>query len=77
MSVDAGELESAAADYERQVSLAVQSDPDVQAFVERLEQAAEEEEPNITPQDLPSGDSIARDFQRFLRQRGPEAGGPS
>jgi predicted ATP-grasp superfamily ATP-dependent carboligase len=77
VSVDAGELESAAADYERQVSLAVQSDPDVQAFVERLEQAAEEEEPNIPPQDLPTGDTIARDFQRFLRQRGPEAGGPS
>ena len=54
----------------------MQSDPDVQAFVERLEQAAEEEEPNITPQDLPTGDTIARDFQRFLRQRGPEAGGP-
>ena len=31
---------SASADYERQVNLAVQSDPDVQAFVERLEQAA-------------------------------------
>jgi len=76
VSVDAGELESAAVDYERQVSLAVQSDPDVQAFVERLEQAAEEEEPDVKPQDLPSGDSIARDFQRFLRQRGPEAGGP-
>jgi len=76
VSVDAGELESAAVDYERQVSLAVQSDPDVQAFVERLEQAAEEEEPPVSPQDLPSGDSIAREFQRFLRQRGPEAGGP-
>src|SRR5207244_884118 len=36
VSVDASELESAAADYERQVNLAVQSDPDVQAFVERL-----------------------------------------
>ena len=34
---------SAAADYERQVNVAVQSDPDVQAFVERLEQAASEE----------------------------------
>ena len=40
VSVDASELESAAADYERQVSLAVQSDPDVAAFVERLEAAA-------------------------------------
>ncbi len=72
VSVDAGELESAAADYERQVNLAVQSDPDVQAFVERLEQvAAEEEEEAASPTDLPSGDVLAREFQRFLRQRGP------
>jgi predicted ATP-grasp superfamily ATP-dependent carboligase len=71
VSVDAGELESAAVDYERQVSLAVQSDPDVQAFVERLERAAAEEEEEMRTQDLPSGDVIAREFQRFLRQRGP------
>jgi predicted ATP-grasp superfamily ATP-dependent carboligase len=71
VSVDAEELERSAADYERQVSLAVQSDPDVQAFVERLERAAEEEEQEMGPEDLPSGDVIAREFQRFLRQRGP------
>ena len=75
VTVDASELESAAGDYERQVSLAVQSDPDVQAFVERLEAAAEEEEPTLRPQDLPSGDVLAREFQRFLRQRGPGEGG--
>lgn len=72
VTVDASELESAAADYERQVSLAVQSDPDVQAFVERLEKAAEEEEEPVDPSELPSGDVIAREFQRFLRQRGPD-----
>jgi predicted ATP-grasp superfamily ATP-dependent carboligase len=72
VTVDAGELEQAAADYERQVSLAVQSDPDVQAFVERLERAAEEEAADADPTELPSGDVIAREFQRFLRQRGPE-----
>jgi predicted ATP-grasp superfamily ATP-dependent carboligase len=77
VSVDAGELESAASDYERQVNLAVQSDPDVQAFVERLEQAVEEEEADTGPTDLPSGDVIAREFQRFLRQRGSEGAGPS
>jgi len=76
VTVDASELESAAGDYERQVSLAVQSDPDVQAFVERLEAAAEEEEPTLRPQDLPSGDVLAREFQRFLRQRGPGEAGP-
>jgi proteasome assembly chaperone (PAC2) family protein len=76
VSVDAGELESAAADYERQVNLAVQSDPDVQAFVERLEQAVQEEESGAAAADLPSGDVIAREFQRFLRQRGSEGPGP-
>lgn len=71
VSIDVSELESAAADYERQVGLAVQSDPDIQAFVERLEQAADNEE-RTSPDDLPSGDILAREFQRFLRQRGRE-----
>jgi len=70
VTVDASELERAAVDYERQVNLAVQSDPDVQAFVERLERAADEEEDQLDPRDLPSGDRIASEFQRFLRQRG-------
>jgi predicted ATP-grasp superfamily ATP-dependent carboligase len=69
VSVDVSELESAAADYERQVGLAVQSDPDIQSFVERLEQAADSEEQQA-PDELPSGDILAREFQRFLRQRG-------
>jgi proteasome assembly chaperone (PAC2) family protein len=79
ITVDAGELESAAAEYETQVSRAVQLDPDVQAFVEKLEQAAAEEEADLDPTDLPSGDVIAREFQRFLRQRGgddPRPPGP-
>jgi hypothetical protein len=54
------------------VGLAVQSDPDIQAFVERLEQAAESEEAEITPEEVPSGDILAREFQRFLRQRGAD-----
>ncbi len=74
VSVDVSELEEAAGEYEQQVSLAVQSDPDIQAFVERLEQrAAESEQADMGPQDLPSGDSLAREFQRFLRQRGIES----
>ena len=74
VAVDATELETASVEYERQVSLAVQSDPDVQAFVERLEQAAEEEDAEEfpDPRNLPSGDVLAREFQRFLRQRGPD-----
>jgi predicted ATP-grasp superfamily ATP-dependent carboligase len=71
VSVDVSELESSAADYERQVGLAVRSDPDIQAFVERLEQAADSEDLG-SPDDLPSGDILASEFQRFLRQRGRE-----
>jgi len=70
VSVDASELETATVDYDRQVNLAVQSDPDVQAFVERLEAAASEDAEPVDPGEMPSGDAIARDFQRFLRQRG-------
>ena len=68
--VDAGELEAATAEYERQVNAAIQHDPDIQAFVEKLEAAANEDQPDVF--DLPSGDSIERDLQRFLRQRGEE-----
>jgi predicted ATP-grasp superfamily ATP-dependent carboligase len=73
--VDASELETAAADYERQVNAAVASDPEVRAFVERLETAADEVQAEGEEEELPSADTIASDFQRFLRQRGPEGGG--
>jgi predicted ATP-grasp superfamily ATP-dependent carboligase len=71
VSVDVSELETSAADYERQVGLAVRSDPDIQAFVERLELAADSEE-EASPEEVPSGDILASEFQRFLRQRGRE-----
>ena len=72
VSVDLSELEAATTDYERQVGLAVQSDPDIVAFVERLEQAADSELP-ASGEQVPSGDVLAREFQRFLRQRGRDS----
>ena len=68
VSVDVSELESAAADYERQVGLAVQSDPDIQAFVERLEQAAESEEEPI---------ARGRALRRHARARIPALPAPA
>src|SRR3954453_11517755 len=68
--VDATQLETASKDSDRPGHAALATDPDVKAFVERLEEMADEmEEP---PDQLPSGDVIAREFQRFLRQRGPD-----
>jgi predicted ATP-grasp superfamily ATP-dependent carboligase len=74
VTVDATELETAASDYERQVTRAVDLDPDVQAFVERLERTADAEDESSDPSQLPSGDVLAREFQRFLRQRGSGPG---
>jgi predicted ATP-grasp superfamily ATP-dependent carboligase len=79
-SVDVGELEEAAANYERQVELAVSSNPEVRAFVERLERDAErdeedeedEDESLLLLDDLPSGERLASEFQRFLRQQGDQ-----
>jgi proteasome assembly chaperone (PAC2) family protein len=77
LAVDGAELEEAAEDYERQVTAAVASDPEVKAFVERLESNMDEALEENPPDEgqLPSADTIARDFQRFLRQRGPEGPG--
>jgi predicted ATP-grasp superfamily ATP-dependent carboligase len=76
VAVDGAELEEAAEDYERQVTAAVASDPEVKAFVERLENAMDEVQAENPPDEgqLPSADTIASDFQRFLRQRGPGPG---
>ena len=61
-----------AEDYGRQVNAAVASDEDVKQFVERLEQTMDEVTEETPPDRIPSADSIAQDFQRFLRQRRPE-----
>ena len=83
VSVDTTELEEATVAYERQVGLAVSSNPEVQAFVDRLERdEAEDEEAEdgedggselpLLLEDLPSGDLLASEFQRFLRQQGDD-----
>jgi predicted ATP-grasp superfamily ATP-dependent carboligase len=67
--IDTGELEEAAENYSEQVSEAVASDPDTAAYIEELEQRADtlaEEEA------LPSGDALAAELTRFLREREDE-----
>jgi proteasome assembly chaperone (PAC2) family protein len=68
--IDVSELEDAAVEYERRLDEAVASEPEVRALVERLERQIDELEEEISPTDLPSGDTLARDFQRFLRDQG-------
>jgi proteasome assembly chaperone (PAC2) family protein len=69
IAVDASELEDAIGRFDEQVDRAVAVNPEIQELVNRLEAEQEALEPGA---DVPSGDSIARDFQRFLRQRGDD-----
>ena len=71
IAIEASELEDAMGRFETQVDRAVASNPEIEDLVRRLEsEQADEEE--IPEDEVPSGDSIARDFQRFLRQRADE-----
>jgi predicted ATP-grasp superfamily ATP-dependent carboligase len=71
IAVEAGALEEETASYERQVSEAVAENPEVEEMVQKLEeQQAEQLEDS---EDVPSGESLARDFERYLRQQRPDA----
>jgi proteasome assembly chaperone (PAC2) family protein len=72
VAIDASELEEAMGRFEEQVDRAVASNPEVEELVKRLEEEQADADDRLTPGDYPSGDTIARDFQRFLRQRGDE-----
>jgi proteasome assembly chaperone (PAC2) family protein len=71
--IDTSELEEASESYSQQVTEAVAGDPETAAYVEELEQRAEDV---VEPVDLPSGDAIAAELTRFLRDRERENGGP-
>jgi proteasome assembly chaperone (PAC2) family protein len=68
VAIEASELEEAIARFETQVDRAVASSPEIDDLVRRLE-LEQDEVPDLGFGDMPSGDAIARDFQRFLRQR--------
>jgi proteasome assembly chaperone (PAC2) family protein len=62
-------LEIAAASYERQVSEVVESDDDVSEYVQRLEESSDQGDDDEDIE-LPSGESLAADFERYLREQG-------
>src|SRR5689334_908116 len=81
------ELEIAASAWERSVDEVVAGDADARSYVERLErrydeskEAEEDDEADVESDDedwldeddLPSGESLAEDFERYLREQGDE-----
>jgi predicted ATP-grasp superfamily ATP-dependent carboligase len=63
--IDTAELDEAVESYTKQVSEAVAADEDTVAYVEELERRAD----TIDESDLPSGDTLAAELTRFLRER--------
>jgi proteasome assembly chaperone (PAC2) family protein len=72
LDIEVSELEDAARSYEEQVSEAVASDEETAAYVEELEQRVDSLE---EASDLPSGDALAAELTRFLREREQNGGG--
>jgi proteasome assembly chaperone (PAC2) family protein len=69
IDVDVAELEQAADEYSEQVSEAVSADADTAAYVEELERRVDM---ISAEQSLPSGDTLAAELTRFLREREQE-----
>jgi proteasome assembly chaperone (PAC2) family protein len=67
--LDTTELQEAADQYAEQVTEAVSTDAETQAYVEELEQRTDAIE---SVDDLPSGESLAAELTEFLRERDEE-----
>jgi len=70
--IDTSELEEAVEAYTARVTEAVSTDEETAEYVQELEQRAE----MIDESDLPTGDSLAAELTRFLRERDEEDGPP-
>jgi proteasome assembly chaperone (PAC2) family protein len=71
IAIEASDLEEESADYESQIGRAVAANPEIEELVSRIE-AEQVDLLSAEGEALPSADSIAREFQRFLRQRGDQ-----
>ena len=70
-SFDSEHLERTSEDYQRQVSAAVSQDTDLTSYVRTLEERYDTQaESGI--RNLPSGDELASELERFLREKGEE-----
>jgi proteasome assembly chaperone (PAC2) family protein len=71
LEVDTGEIELAARVFEREVSEAIEEDGNLAAYVSRLEEASEamiDDDDEDDPLHAASGDDIAAELERFLRE---------
>lgn len=72
LPLDLGDLEEAAASFDRQVDQAVAKNPELQEYVRRLEQAVEKAQQSA--EEMPSPEAIVKDLEEYLRRRGKGRG---
>lgn len=70
IAIEAGDLETEATSFEEQIDRAIAANPEIEELVDRIE--SEQKDQLEDPADIPSADTIARDFQQFLRQQGSQ-----
>ncbi|HEX5713543.1 MAG TPA: PAC2 family protein [Solirubrobacterales bacterium] len=71
IAIEASELEEETSSYEEQITRAIAANPEIEELVSRIE-AEQVDLLEAEGEEVPSADSIAREFQRFLRQRGDQ-----
>jgi proteasome assembly chaperone (PAC2) family protein len=76
VDIDIGELAEAERSYVEQVSEAVATDAETAAYVEELEQRADSLDWLEESGGLPSGEALAAEIARFLRERETNGGMP-
>jgi len=76
IEIDVGELAEAEESYVEQVSQAVASDSETATYVEELEQRADSLDWLEESGTLPSGEALAAEIARFLREREANGGTP-
>lgn len=67
--IDVAELEASADRFMEQVSTAVAQDDEISGYVRTLEESADQEDAAFGSGQIPSGDVIAQEIQRYLRKQ--------
>jgi predicted ATP-grasp superfamily ATP-dependent carboligase len=70
LTLDAGLLRASAEEARSRVDNLITNNPEHRSMVEQLEEAADETEGTSLGEELPSGDELAAELERFLREEG-------
>jgi hypothetical protein len=70
LTLDASLLRASAEEARQRVDTLITNNPEHRSMVEQLEEAADETEGTSLGEELPSGEDLAAELERFLRDEG-------